>query len=154
MATLIGDGGHATDIWPTIPDRKKWARCAHHKDFELVKHTEPVIIGINDPQVRAQVAEELDIEDLSWKHPTAWIGPDCTFGYGSHVGYMASMTRTHMGNHCTVAPGATICGDVFIGDRVFIGAGAVIKNLVTIGDDAFIRMGALVVRDVRAGERY
>lgn len=151
MATLIGDGGHAFDIRCTL-DPAIWNGWVEH-------HTKPiydneVIIGINDPQVRSTVADELDIKDLAWVHPNAYIGPKCKYGYGTHINYGVTMTRTTIGHHCTISPGVTICGDVTIGDRVFVGAGAVIKNLVTIGSDAFIRMGSIVTRDIEAGERF
>lgn len=152
MGTLIGGGGHATDIAATFTTY--WVRVTHHKDYELTRHPEPIIIGINDPLSRAQIAEDLDCHDIAWVHPQAWVGPGCDIGHGTHVNYGVSMTRTKIGVHCTIAPGVTICGDVTIGDRVFIGAGAVIRNMVSIGDEAFIRMGSVVTRDVKPGERY
>lgn len=150
MVYLIGDGGHARDIAETVPVGGQ----VNHHDWRYNHLHLPVIIGINDPQVRAAVADELGVEDESWVHPNAFIGPDCTIGPGTHINYAVSMTRSTLGHHCTISPGVTICGDVTVGDRVFIGAGAVIRNLVTIGSDAFIRMGARVTRDVAPGERF
>jgi acetyltransferase-like isoleucine patch superfamily enzyme len=149
---IVGDGGHAQDIRATL--ERFYKQVDHHKNIRPFSHAGDVLLAINDPHVRAAVAEELGVEDERWVHPSAFIGPDCEIGTGTHVNYMASMTRTRIGRHCTIAPGVTICGDVTIGDRVFIGAGAVIRNLVTIGDDAFIRMGSIVTRDVAPGERY
>lgn len=151
MATLIGDGGHARDIWSELNHDRGWKMVAHHEHYEFDPET---IIGINSPQLRATVAEKLGIEDLAWEHPHAFIGNESGWLYGTHINYGVTMTRTTLGHHCTIAPGVTICGDVQIGDRVFIGAGSTIKNLVTIGDDAFIPMGSVVVRDVASGERY
>lgn len=149
MVYLIGDGGHARDIAATVP---VILQDGHHSSYKPTAL--PVIVGINDPQVRSAVADELGIEDETWVHPNAFIGPDCTIGAGTHINYAVSMTRTTLGHHCTISPGVTICGDVTIGERVFIGAGATIKNLVTIGSDAFIRMGARVTRDVAPGECF
>lgn len=140
MPTLIGDGGHARDIWATLSNRNAWFRHAHHSEGVV---TLPVTIGINDPQLRAKVAKELGITDRAWKHPHTFIGPDCTWGPGTHINYAVSMTRTTIGHHCTIAPGVTICGDVVIGDRVFIGAGAIITNLTRIPDDTFIKAGTV-----------
>lgn len=151
--TLVGNGGHAVDILAT---GRQYHRILDSHDPEPPR--EWVVIGINDPQLRAKVAAEMHARwcftELEWVHPTAFIGPDCTIGTGTHINYAVSMTRTTLGHHCTVSPGVTICGDVTVGDRVFIGAGAVIRNLVTIGSDAFIRMGARVTRDVAPGERF
>jgi acetyltransferase-like isoleucine patch superfamily enzyme len=157
MATVIlGNGGHARDIqaltgYPMIPHHTEW-------DGET-----PYIIGINDPHLRAAVAE--DLGGPGWNrgrffHPHAYLGCGRTgeggvnIGNGTHINYGVTMTRTTVGEFVTIAPGVTICGDVTIGDRVFIGAGAIIRNLVAIGDDAFICMGARVTRDVKPGERY
>lgn len=147
---LIGAGGHARDIEAATND--SFYRVDHHSEY--TRQDWPVIIGINDPQVRAAVADELGIEDETWVHPNAYIGHGCTIGAGTHINYGVSAVRTTFGHHCTISPGVTICGDVTVGDRVFIGAGAVIRNLVTIGSDAFIRMGARVTRDVAPGERF
>jgi carbonic anhydrase/acetyltransferase-like protein (isoleucine patch superfamily) len=139
MATLIGAGGHAVDIAHTVAfDRN----VPHHSEF--VDDERRVVIGINDPQIRAHVANLLDVTDASWIHPCAWIGPECTYGIGTHINYGAAMTRTRIGKHTTISPGVTICGDVVIGDRVLIGAGATICEKVWIDDDVTIGAGALV----------
>lgn len=143
MDTLIGDGGHARDIVATLPGL--WKLVKHHAEYDG-DHRGRVIIGVNDPALRAHIAEELEVEDSPWIHPHAYIGPECRIGDGTHVNYGVTMTRTTIGKHCTIAPGVTICGDVTIGDRVFIGAGAVVKNLVVIPDDTFIKMGTMVTR--------
>lgn len=150
MITLIGDGGHARDI---ADERLSIRRFSHHSEY-VPKPEDRVVIGVNDPQVRANIADELGVEDIAWLHTQSYVSRSCEIGYGTHVNYGVSMTRTKTGSHCTIAPGVTICGDVTIGDRVFIGAGAVVRNLVTIGDDAFVCMGAVVTRDVAPGEKY
>jgi carbonic anhydrase/acetyltransferase-like protein (isoleucine patch superfamily) len=138
--TLIGDGSHAVDIAHTYQfDR----HIPHHAQF--TDDGGRVCIGANDPQLRAWVAGEIGVRDSAWVHPRAWIGPETEFGYGTHINYLASMTRTRIGRHCTISPGVTICGDVIIGDRVLVGAGAVISDRVTIGDDAVIGAGTVVL---------
>lgn len=152
---LIGAGGHAEDIAATTPGDLAWHhRYDHHSEVPMPRPGGAYVIGINDPKVRAAVADELGIVDCNWVHPNAFVGPRCAIGDGTHVNYGVTMTRTKIGGHCTISPGATICGDVTIGDRVFVGAGAVIRNLVTIGSDAFICMGSIVTRDVAPGEKY
>ncbi len=153
MATLIGAGGHARDILATAEDDLDWDVIPWHEDADMEEGTQ-YVIGINDPQIRDHVRRFFGWDDLMWRHPCSWVGPECSWGAGTHINYMVSMTRTTIGHHTTVAPGVTICGDVVIGDRVFIGAGATIINLVTIGDDAYIRAGSVVTRDIAAGERY
>jgi carbonic anhydrase/acetyltransferase-like protein (isoleucine patch superfamily) len=139
MATLIGAGGHAVDIAHTID----FARCfPHHSQF--VDDDGKIVIGVNDPRLRAEIARELNVPDSSWVHPAAWVGPECSLGVGTHVNYGAAMTRTRIGRHTTISPGVTICGDVVIGDRVLIGAGATICEKVWIDDDVTVGAGAVV----------
>jgi acetyltransferase-like isoleucine patch superfamily enzyme len=135
---LIGNGGHAHDIRATADIDQQFE---HHLWWDGAV---PAIIGISDPQKRAALAEYLGITDLAWVHPHAYIN-DSSWGYGTHINYGVSMTRAMLGNHVTVAPGATICGDVVIGNRVLIGAGATICEKVTIGNDAVIGAGAVVL---------
>lgn len=150
---LIGDGGHARDIRASLlPFGVALRRIPHHKCAPLLLD-EDVVIGINDPRLRAEVADELGVLDRPWVHPDARLYVDCTYGHGTHINYGVTMTRTTIGHHTTISPGVTICGDVVIGDRVMIGAGATIVNLVTIGDDAVIGAGAVVLKDVPAGAK-
>lgn len=62
-----------------------------------------------------------------------------------------------IGDFVTLAPGATVNGNVEIGDGAYVGAGAVIKQGAPgrprrIGAGAVIGMGAVVTRDVAPGE--
>lgn len=148
LGTIIGWGSHARDIAAT---RKDWKHVTHHSLFDPETRG-PVIIGINDPHVRAQVAYDLGITDREWVHPDAYWDR-CTLRHGVHVNYRVGMVRTVVGQHTTIAPGVTIAGDVHVGERVFIGIGASIGNLVTIGDDAIIGAGSVVLKDVEPGAK-
>lgn len=53
-----------------------------------------------------------------------------------------------LGRHIHVAPGATLCGNVTVGDEAFIGAGATIIQGKTIGARSIVGAGAVVVEDV------
>lgn len=148
MATLIGDGGHAQDIKATLP--WYWRQIPTHHAWD---GDAPVIIGINDVQMRHSVAMEMEIFDIAWVHPDAKLYVDVTYDFGTHINYGAMMTRTTLGHHCTIAPGVHMAGDITIGDRVFIGIGAIIGNLVTIGDDAIVGAGSVVLKDVPANTK-
>lgn len=139
MTCLIGAGSHARDIRATMNFTDY---CAHHEGWD---GSQPVLIGVNSPQQRAWIASQLDVHDLAWVHPHTFIGPDCNWLPGTHINYGVTMTRTRIGRHCTISPGATICGDVTIGDRVLVGAGATICDRVTIHDDVVIGAGAVVL---------
>jgi acetyltransferase-like isoleucine patch superfamily enzyme len=147
VATLIGSGSHATDIRATLQYVDAWQEFGHHKQAtqEELDDAQPVIIAINNPKTRAEVARYLNISDWWWVHPASTIGPDCHYGPGTHINYGVTMTRTTLGHHCTISPGVTICGDVTIGDRTLIGAGATICDRVTIGNDVTVGAGAVVL---------
>jgi carbonic anhydrase/acetyltransferase-like protein (isoleucine patch superfamily) len=156
MATLIGTGSHGRDIMETLDDWA-WRWVPHHSEYQPDDEGwEPVIIGINDPRLRADVAAQLKIHELEWVHPDAILNNGSFVGSGTHVNYGVTMTRTTIGHHCTLSPGVTCCGDVVIGDRVLIGAGAVIGDRVRIGDDVTIGMGAVVLPEtvIPGGETW
>jgi acetyltransferase-like isoleucine patch superfamily enzyme len=140
MATLIGAGSHATDIAHTYWFDRHYP---HHNQYE--PDGQLVVIGINNPQTRSDIASQIGRDDAAWIHPDAYLGPETTYGSGTHINYNATMTRTRIGRHCTISPGVTICGDVIIGDRVLIGAGATICDRVTIHNDVTIGAGCVIL---------
>ncbi len=107
---------------------------------------------------------------ISIRHPSAVVGRDAAFAEGSQV--MAGCVvqcRARIGrnvvintrasvdhdciveDHVFVGPGATLCGEVRIGEGTFVGAGAVILPGITVGGGAIVAAGALVARNVPAG---
>ena len=141
MIVLIGNGPHARDIAHHLHDT--YRIFTHHSKY-MPDMSDTVIIGINDPHIRAEVADELDVTDEPWVHP-ATILCGVTYGPGTHINYGAHAIRTRIGCHTTISPGATICGDVVIGDRVLVGANATICDRVTIGHDAVVGAGCVVL---------
>lgn len=174
---IVGAGGHGRDLQAIV-------EAAGHRfvgflddyvDGPLVQgpvaerrsYGGVLFVGVNDPKVRRTLAQGLrGVSSEPLIHPTAVVGPGCTFGKGVvvaagaildrdvhlgdhvHVHTKASLTRTVVGDFTTVCPGATICGDVTVGAGVVVGAGAVVTNLRLIGDGAVIGAGAVVVSDV------
>jgi sugar O-acyltransferase (sialic acid O-acetyltransferase NeuD family) len=170
---LIGTGSHSRDIQAVAE------RCGRKLSVldETVLRSFPwggagpaVLIAVNDPQTRQQVAQRWPHAADSLIDPAAIVNPDseidigcviapnaillreATLGQHVHINYASTLTRCSVGAFTTIAPGVTICGDVEIGEAVFIGAGATICNLLKIGDGATIAAGAVVIHDVPAGE--
>lgn len=100
-------------------------------------------------------------------HPSAWLskraligdgaqlGAGCVVQPGAKIGVNTIInTRSSvdhdslLGEHCHLAPGATVCGDVRVGAGSFIGAGATIIQGVTVAAGAFIRAGSLTSKDI------
>lgn len=103
-------------------------------------------------------------------HPHASVCQTALLGPGTQVLAGAVVAAdTHLGEACIVnhraaadhecvlgdgvhlAPGATLCGCVRIGNNVMIGAGAVVLPRVTIGENTVVGAGAVVTRDLPAG---
>jgi UDP-3-O-[3-hydroxymyristoyl] glucosamine N-acyltransferase len=154
MATLIvGNGSHAQDMLdsfhvqhPGLDFMRDIRQISHHSRVGEIRPDERVVyIAINDPTTRAAVAAELDVKDHNWVHHRAYWGSHTTVGHGTHINYNASVIRSTIGNHTTISPGVTICGDVTIGDRTLIGAGATVCDRVTIGSDVTVGAGAVVL---------
>ena len=53
-----------------------------------------------------------------------------------------------MAKYITIGPGATLLGNVEVGESSFIGAGAIIRENIKIGKNVTIGMGSVVVKDV------
>lgn len=74
---------------------------------------------------------------------------------GTNVGSLCILNSNSTVEHdCTlgrnvhVAPGATICGAVHIGDDCMIGAGVTVANGVRVADACLIGAGSTVTRDI------
>jgi acetyltransferase-like isoleucine patch superfamily enzyme len=50
--------------------------------------------------------------------------------------------------HCHIAPGATICGGVHIGEHTHIATGANVIQGVSIGKHCIVAAGATVTKDM------
>lgn len=103
-------------------------------------------------------------------HPMASVSPCAFVGEGSQVLAMAVVAsgaqvaevciinhRASVDHDCVVSsgvmvgPGATVCGNVHIGEDAFIGAGSTILPRLRIGAGAMIGAGSVVTRDIPPG---
>ena len=100
-------------------------------------------------------------------HPSAIIARDVVVGDGAQVMAGAIIqTGARIGRnaiintraaidhdcviseHCHMAPGAVLSGDVHLGQGAHVGVGAVVIQGIRIGADACVGAGAAVIRDV------
>ncbi len=84
-------------------------------------------------QILAQtvVAPDVVMGDVCIVNHNATVDHECELGHGVHI-----------------APGATLCGCIRIGDNTLVGAGAVVLPRLTIGRNVVIGAGAVVTKDV------
>lgn len=100
-------------------------------------------------------------------HPSASVSPQSSLGQGAQVLALSVVAAgANVGDACIinhhasidhechleagvmVAPGATLCGNVWVGEDAFVGAGATVLPRVRIGRRAMVGAGAVVTRDV------
>lgn len=106
------------------------------------------------------------VHPAAWVAPDVWLGPGaqvmagavlqpgCRIGPGSIVNTRAGLDHDGtLGADVHLAPGATLCGGVSVGDGAFIGAGATVIQGLRIGAGAVVPAGALLKRDLAPGER-
>ncbi len=166
--TIVGAGNHSLDI-RAIAARCNLSVAVYDEDpltgFPRLPDgfASPIVIGINDSAVRLDVATRLGLPGAeALVDPSATFGTHIALGAGTvvashavlltqvqlgdhvHVNYNVGMTRCKVADFSTVGPGATICGNVQIGERTTIGAGAVICERTLIGDNVIVGAGAIV----------
>lgn len=133
----------------------------------------PLVNGIGLPHPRSRVVAALGV-DLHWQSIAA-VGASSAFAVanipglvlapgaivtdsvsiGSHVHFNLKSSASHdcvVGDFSTLAPGATLCGEVTVGQRTLIGANAVVLPGVRIGSDAVVGAGTVVMSDVEDGQ--
>ena len=76
-------------------------------------------------------------------HPCATVGEFCVINTNCSVDHDCAVQ-----SGAQIGPGATLCGNVFVGERAFVCAGATVIPEVHIGADAIIGAGAAVIRNV------
>ena len=128
------------------------------------------IVAIGDNKIRKQLAQTIQHVFGKLIHPSASIDRLGLVGEGSVVLHHAVIQRgTRIGKHgiintassvdhdCVlgdfvhIAPNATLCGGVQIGDETFIGAGVVVLPQIKIGKRATVGAGSVVTKNIPDG---
>lgn len=165
------------DLKPPFPDIGLYKGYDSFKNWIEDKSRAEIgfCIAIGNPhgRVRIKLHEKLMDEGLTpvtIVHPTAWIAENSTIGEGAQI--MAGViiapevkigreciinTNASVDHECVledgveIAPGATLCGNVYVGINAWICAGATVLPRIKIGADAIVGAGAVVINDVPAG---
>jgi sugar O-acyltransferase (sialic acid O-acetyltransferase NeuD family) len=128
------------------------------------------VIGIGDGVARRRVALAAELVGSSAPaliHPTATRGARVSVGYGTVIcSHVSITTNIEIGRHvslnlnCTVGhdavledfvtvmPGATVSGDVHLGEACMVGTNAAIIQGVRVGREVQVGAGAAVIRDL------
>ena len=154
---VLGDGGHGRLISAVTG-----AKCLGIND--LVPPDVELFIGVGDlttritlfKQYESRVIGIIDESALFAGNVTTGVGLQlltravviCGTKFGANVLVNTGAQLDHdcrIGNHCIIAPRATLCGEVTLGDACVVGAGSIILQGVTLDANTFVPAGTLVV---------
>lgn len=158
---------------PTKKEKNPYKLLYLGPEFNLLTSTlaeSDYFVGIGDNKIRRRILMSVKQkfgEAISIIHPNSYISPTASVGWGSMVSTYASinaMAKLGIGTICNtgstiehecilenyvhIAPGATLCGNVSVGEGTLIGANAVVKPGISIGRYATIGSGAVIVKHV------
>jgi sugar O-acyltransferase (sialic acid O-acetyltransferase NeuD family) len=142
----------------------------------LKSYSAAIAIGGDRGNIRREIAQrfiELNLEVPSLLHPRASLSPSATIGVGCHILAGATIsagvvisdhvivnTNSSVDHECQlaegvhIAPGATLCGCISVGENSMIGAGACVLPRVSIGANSVVGAGAVVTHDIPANTVY
>lgn len=132
--------------------------------------TEPeaeVLIAIGDNKLRHALARTIQHNFGRLKHPSAIVDKTVTIGEGTQILHAAIVNRgTVVGKHCIlntassvdhdcqladfihIAPKATLCGGVIVGEGTLVGAAATVLPNIEIGKNVSIGAGAVITKNI------
>ena len=124
-------------------------------------------IAIGNNQRRQKIAQQIGGNYFNITHPSSVQSSYTTLGIGnSFLANSVVHMHTKIGNHCIIntgavvehdcvlnnfvhiAPNATLCGNVTVGEGTLIGAGAVVVPGIKIGKWVTVGAGAVIVNNI------
>jgi sugar O-acyltransferase (sialic acid O-acetyltransferase NeuD family) len=170
--TALFDNSEVTSILPDIPvywgmpGFQTWLQLAG----EVSNFTGVIAIGGSRGRDRIQIQNIFRNAGLNMQplvHSAAYVCPTASLGDGTQVLAQAVVAADSIvGEACIInhkasvdhecilgsgihlAPGATLCGCVQVGENTLIGAGSVILPRVNIGSNVIIGAGSVVTKDI------
>lgn len=135
-----------------------------------------IFICIGDNIIRRNVYfETKDLNNLDFyiKDPTSYVSVNSVVKHQTYVGKRAIINSNstigigciintgsiiehdcNIGDFTHIAPSATICGNVTIGNNCFVGANSTIIPGIKIGDNVIIGAGSVVNRNLESNYTY
>lgn len=181
IINLFGASGHAKVIIDIIKAQGGSIGCLYDDaprfkqlcGFPVIKGEPsaiPMIISIGNNTWRKNIASRHHATFATAIHPKAIISDTAIIEEGSVIMQGAIIQAdAHIGRHCIIntaatvdheclihdfvhiAPGATLCGNVNIGEGTLIGAGSTIIPGIKIGKWCTIGAGSVVINDIPDG---
>jgi sugar O-acyltransferase (sialic acid O-acetyltransferase NeuD family) len=112
----------------------------------------PAVLGFDEPRLRKDSAQQLDVRWISVIHPRAFLDPSAKVGAGTIVfeGVVAQ-ADVDLRQHVVVSANVTISHDSVVEDFVQLSPGVVLAGTVRIGQGARLEPGALVIPNIHVG---
>ena len=127
----------------------------------------PILISIGDNMIRKRISERVSHSFSTAIHSTSVIDDISKVDFGTAIFHRATIQRdTFIGKHCIIntnasvdhdciiedfvhiAPSATLCGNIEVGEGTIIGANATVLPNITIGKWCVIGAGAVITDDI------
>lgn len=172
--SIIANEGSVKFLFDDNPSIKELLsiKVYHNYNSQRGENIE-LVVSIGDNEIRKKIAEQVTHKFGKIIHPKAYISKlaiieegtvvfansvvQTSTGIGKHVIINTRASVDHdckISDYAHIAPGATICGGVSIGEGTFIGAGAIVLPNMKIGKWAKIGAGAVVIRDISDNETW
>jgi UDP-N-acetylbacillosamine N-acetyltransferase len=141
-------------------------------DAKTIIKDDLVFPAVGDNQIRAKLISFFDKHQLNQLHlidPTARVSVTVNIGVSTYIGKNVSVnaqarigrgviinTAAIVEHECVVedfthiAPGAVLCGNVYIGERTFVGANTVVRNNLSIDSSIIIGAGSVIVKSINS----
>jgi acetyltransferase EpsM len=166
--SLIQKGINDFILYDDNPDIKKLMSFIVYNNYNYTDFpNNKLIVSIGDNHTRKKIASKILHPFGKLIHPVSYVSDLAIIEEGTVVFAHATIQpATIIGKHCIIntkasvdhdciidnfvhiAPSATICGGVSVGDGAFVGAGAVVLPNIKIGNWTVIGAGAVVTKDV------
>lgn len=118
-----------------------------HKLYQKIKK-----LSFNIPAIIDQSAM---IGRNSRLNEGTFVGKKAVINTGSMVGVCAIINTGVIIEHdciisdyANISPGATLCGQIYVGKNSYIGAATVVRQGIVIGENVLIGAGSVVVKDI------
>lgn len=148
-----------------LPNLDGYGILGNYSEFQFPQ--EAIIISIGDNKRRKRIASKVKHAFGIAVHPNAVIDKLVNIEEGTVIMANALVNRgVSIGKHCIInssssidhdckiknfvhiAPNATLCGGVLVGEGSIVGAGATVIPNIQIGKNVIIGAGAVIVQNI------
>lgn len=160
--------GHSIYGYFSLEDKFNGYRyLGDHENIGKIPENIPVIVSVDDINLRAQLFSEYEKRLTTYISPTATIAPNAIIGAGGLVmsntliSTSVSIGRctkinvgvqvhhdVRIGDFCVIAPRVLLLGNVEVENSSFLGSGCMIRNNIKISKNSTIGMASNVIQDV------